>query len=68
MSTVDDLMNILPLEATPDDIDKIIAHYRANRARIESGVKPKKETGPEVKIDLIKLGLAKPEGAFKRRF
>jgi len=56
---IDELMSLDPLEMTPENIDSIIAYHRKNRALSESGVKPKKETGPKTKVDLEALGLIK---------
>lgn len=79
MSDLDDLMDLDPLEMTTDDIDKLIAYHRKNRAMLESGVrgaKPKKDTGPKKSISLAGLiaGLKKteptepkPTETFKRR-
>lgn len=62
-----DIMDNDPLSNTPDDINVIIAYHRKNRANAEAGIKAKKETGPEVKIDLIALGMVKAPEPFKRR-
>lgn len=66
-NNIDDLMSLDPLEMTPDDITSIIAYHRNNRANLELGVKPKKETGPKVELDLVALGLTKPKEPLKRR-
>ena len=61
-----------PTQIQPPDIDKVIAYYREQRASKASGIKPKKDKGPGLKVDLAKLGLptvasqAAPVG-FKRR-
>ena len=51
---IDILMDLDPLELTKDDkaLTAIIGYYRNARAQVESGAKPKKETGPKAKIDL----------------
>jgi hypothetical protein len=67
-NNIDTLMSLDPLAMTPDDINEIIAYHRRNRANHEAGVKPKKETGPALKIDLASLGLARVEEPIKRRF
>ena len=71
-SNIDLLMDLDPLEMTPDDISSIIDYHRRNRANHEAGVKPKKDTGPQVKIDssavIASLGLTKVEAPIKRRF
>lgn len=66
---LDELMSLDPLNYTTEDIDKIIAVHRRNRAQLEAGVKPKREKGPSVKIDLAALGLGetKPKADIKRR-
>lgn len=64
MSTLNDLMDLDPLQLTAEDIDAIIDYHRKNR-----GVKVTKDTGPAPKIDLAKLGMvakAAPE-PIKRR-
>lgn len=44
--------------------DKLIAHYREQRARAAAGEKAIKESGPKaVKLDLNKLGLSKKPAA-----
>jgi len=70
--TLDELMALDPLELakSPEAIDAIIAYHRNNRARAEAGIKPQKDEGPKVKIDLEKLGLGKPKSiapSIKRR-
>lgn len=50
MSDLDDLMNLDPHDLTDEDIDKIIANHRKQRALAAQGVKPKKESGPKVDI------------------
>lgn len=67
---LDELMSRLaddPIGATPRDIDGVIAYCRKYRANLESGVKPKRETGPKAKIDLAELGLVKAAVEIKRR-
>lgn len=62
-----------PTSPQPGDIDELISYYRKMRGLKESGVKPKKDTGPKPKIDLAALGLpSKPAASeapsgFKRR-
>lgn len=56
---IDDLMDLDPLLLSDQNIDTIIAYQRKQRAMVESGVKPKRPTGPKVTLDLAKLGLAK---------
>lgn len=58
---IDTLMSKDPLEMTSNDLDAIIAYYR-NRRAAASGPKPKKDTGPGLKIDLQALGL-KPKSS-----
>lgn len=55
---IDELMDRAELAYTPEEIGKLIAYYRKAR---EAGPRPKKEKGPEAKIDLGQIGLvAKP--------
>lgn len=63
---IDELMDRADLVYTPDEIGKLIAYYRKAR---EAGPRPKKEKGPEAKINLAEIGLkAAPTGsAIKRR-
>lgn len=63
-TTIDELMSLDPLELakSPAQIDAIIAYHRQNRANAEAGiVKPKKENGPKLKLDLSALGLSAPK-------
>lgn len=67
---IDLLMDLDPLEMTSANIDQIIAYHRQNRANAEAGIKPKKDSGPKVKIDLQALGLSAakaPSAEIKRR-
>ena len=61
--TVDELMDLDPLELTKENIDKIIAHYRARRNAPEQ--KEEAADKPKIKINLdeikAKLGVKKPE-------
>lgn len=57
---IDELMSLDPLEMSARNIDDIIAYHRRNRANAEAGIKPKKETGPKMTLDLAALGLSKP--------
>lgn len=69
-TTIDELMSLDPLELAKDPaaIDAIIAYHRNNRANAEAGiVKPKKENGPKLKLDLSALGFAKAEGPTVKR-
>ena len=52
-NTVDELMEIDPLELTATDIDSIIAYHRKARANASSGGKRAKPTGP--KLDLTEI-------------
>jgi len=54
MSDLDELMSLDPLGLTNADIDAIIAYHRKSK---EAGPKPRKETGPTMKVDLTLLGL-----------
>ena len=66
---IDTLMDSDPTELSAQDIDKIIAWHRAQRARRAAGEKPSKAAGPvKPKIDLLQaLGLKKIEPPIKRR-
>lgn len=69
---LDEIMNIDPLSLTLNDpqLDAVIAKYRKHRANLESGIKVKKDKGPEKStVDLLdKIGLIpKPSGAPIRR-
>jgi hypothetical protein len=68
MSALDDLMLKNPLEYTSRDISDIVRAYRELRVQFVSGVKPAKETKPEVPMpSLEELGLAstKPKSTFR---
>lgn len=60
---LDDLMDLDVLSLSQRSIEDIIAYYR----NLRSGPKPKKDTGPKVQIDLVKLGLKKEAEPVKRR-
>ena len=71
---VDALMAIDPLELSKQDLDRIIAYQRKNRAMREQGLKPKKpkgESAPAVQLSELLASLpkaaAKPS-TMKRRF
>lgn len=61
---LDELADRDPLNLSKQDTDQIIQMYRNMRA---GTVKPRKEMGPKVTIDLAKLGLAQPKEPVKRR-
>lgn len=71
MSRLDELMSLDPLELSSKNIDEIIALQREDRARFLAGDKPKKEKGPQQKIDLGELlgaiEPAVPAAQIKRR-
>lgn len=54
MSELDELMNLDPLSLTRSspELEALIKVYRNQRSNAEAGIKPKKESGPKVKIDL----------------
>lgn len=55
---IDELMSLDPLEmAKGDNLDKIIAYHRKNRANAEAGIKPVKEKGPKVSIAEVTANL-----------
>jgi hypothetical protein len=57
---LDDLISRDPLDLSAQDIDKIIAYQRQQRASREAGVKPKRgqrADAPKVSLDLAALGL-----------
>lgn len=60
---IDALMSLNPLDLTPSNRDeyltRVIAYQRQSRANREQGIKPKREKGPGVKLDLKALGLIK---------
>lgn len=62
---IDTLMSLNPLDLTPADrgpyLERVIAYQRQARANREAGIKPKREKGPGVKIDLKALGLVKEQ-------
>ena len=63
-NNIDILMDLDPLQMTPENINDIIAYYRQQRS---GGPKPKREAGPSAKIDLGGLGLVKAPEPMKRR-
>lgn len=66
--TLDELMDLDPLEMTKDDIQGLIAHYRQRRNAPEQ--KEASADKPKVKIDLdsIKASLGvKPKESVRRR-
>ena len=67
--TIDEIMDLDPLELTPEDIDMVIINHRNHRAHMEGGGKVEKEKGPKIAISLADLGLvkAKPEAPPIRR-
>lgn len=72
MSDLDDLFARIDADPTivaPADIDAVVAWYRQQRAAKASGnfKRAKKETGPEVKLNLAELGLAQPAAGVRRR-
>jgi hypothetical protein len=67
---IDELMDRDPLELTKDDIANIVKYHRSVRHQIESGHKPKKDTGPKLSLDSVLKNLipAKPAAPpMKRR-
>lgn len=68
-NTIDDLMNLDPLELTASNIDAIIAYHRKNRANSVDGAKPKKEVGPKISLDALVAKMAPKSAAqvVKRR-
>lgn len=67
MNEIDRIMSLDPLELSAQDIDKIIDYQRKARMNFEAGVKPSKEKGPKVSIDLVQLGLIPAAEPIKRR-
>lgn len=63
--TLDEIMDLNPINLTRENIDTIIAHQRAHRAKMSESVgrgraKIAKVTdGTAPKLDLVKLGLIK---------
>lgn len=72
VNTIDYLMDLDPLELAKleDGVSAMVVIMRQFRAKSQAGIKPKKESGPKVKLDFAALGLkAKPaEAPIKRRF
>lgn len=67
---LDTIMSLDPLDLTTEDIDAIILYHRNRRAKLAEGGKsarPKKDKGPSVEIDLVKLGLKKLDQPLARR-
>ena len=68
---LDYFMDLDPLElaSTEGGIDAMILIMRQRRTMSQAGIKPKKETGPKVKLDLASLGIGKAPSAepIKRR-
>ncbi len=66
---IDALMSLNPLDLTPANRDeyltRVIAYQRQSRANREAGIKPKREKGPGLKLDLKALGLVKDKPAVK---
>jgi hypothetical protein len=76
LNDIDFLMNLDPCELSTKQedgvkrkrLDAIIALHRNHRAHLEAGGKrPKKDTGPAQKIDLLALGLKPATPSIKRR-
>lgn len=68
INTIDELMDKDPLLLTEQDLDKIVAYERQQRARFDSGVKPKKAAATPGSVNLAeKLGLAPKASPMKRR-
>jgi hypothetical protein len=75
LNDIDYLMSLDPMELSTAEgtpgrrkLDAIIAYHRNQRAVKESGGKrPKKDKGPEVKIDLQALGLKPATPKMNRR-
>lgn len=70
---IDSLMALDPLSLSRQDLDRIIAYQRKQRAAREAGVRTKKPRGeapPAVALDQLLAGLPKaPVGStIKRRF
>lgn len=63
-SELDELMSRDPLQMTTEDIDKIIAYQRQQRAQREAAPKGRKRSDltdmTDKPLDLAALGLAKP--------
>lgn len=69
---IDALMAIDPLELSKQDLDRIIAYQRKQRAAREGGVRTKKPRGeapPAIQLSELLATLPKPAGpGMKRRF
>lgn len=67
-NTIDELMDKDPLLLTEQDLAQIITYQRQQRVRFDSGIKPKKDKGPQESINLVeRLGLAPKPSPIKRR-
>jgi hypothetical protein len=64
MNDLEELFNRQP-PLSEEDLSRIIAHYREQRAIFDAGGKPAKAVGPKAgAVDLAGLGLAKPKATF----
>jgi hypothetical protein len=64
---IDHLMNLDPLELSAQDIEALVTYYRKARQNHEAGIKPKKDTGPKVALDLTAMGLIPKAPTIRRR-
>jgi len=51
MSTINEIMDTPPNELRPEDTKALVAYHREARARLDAGVKPKKDR-PKVELDI----------------
>lgn len=56
-NTLDELMDIDPLQLTSENIDAIIAHHRRARANATPGAKARRESGPKIDLTEAMSGL-----------
>lgn len=64
MNDLEDLFAKQP-PLSEEDLTKLIAAYREQRANVEKGYKAAKEIVKATSLDLGKLGLAKPKNVTK---
>jgi hypothetical protein len=68
-NTIDQLMELDPLELSDQNIEEIIEYQRKMQANFELGIKPKKPDGPKLSLDKIlgqRVEVPKKEGIRRR--
>ena len=62
------IMNLLPLEMPPKDLDDVIAYIRRLKTDYDVGIKPKKGDPNVGGVELLqKIGMVTKPSAIKRR-